>query len=283
VIRPFGVDPTMRRAAHYLCTTGDKIMATRTRKPTRKSHSTTVREYRFQIDAYSPETMPLSRLAEYLQDLSVLFGESQSVHLIKIEKGSTVPVLRVEREAETKVRERLRLVRTNEGPPEAMRAAKQIDERLRRDGAKAVVTDPINSKVIEFRGRELNRLVEYGPFSQPGRLDGIPVMIGGIEEDYVPVHLRGRQKEVYNCYAKHSVAKDLAPYLFSDYVRVEGTGRWIRHRNGDWEMKRFTIKDFSPLKGTTLRETIEELRAIPAEWKKLDDPYAELARIRHGT
>ena len=256
-----------------------------TRKPTKrkKKVTITVRDYRFEIDAYSPETMPLSRLAEYLTDLSVLFGETQSVHLIKIEKGSTVPVLRVEREAEMKVRERLRLVGANDGPAEAMRAAKQIDEKLRRDNAKAVVVDPVDSKILEFRGRDLNRLVEYGPFSQHGRLDGIPVMIGGIEDDAVPVHLQGRQKEVYVCRAKHSIAKDLAPYLFTDYVRVEGLGRWIRRRNGDWEMRRFTIKDFTPLKHTTLRETIEDLRAVPADWKKLDDPYAELASIRHGT
>src|SRR5438309_834296 len=111
------------------------------RPKSRRRVSSAIREYRFEIDAYSPETMPLARLAEYLEDLATLFGENQSVHLIKIEKGSTVPVLRVEREAEQKVRERLRLVRINDAPAEAMRAAKQIDERLRRDDAKAVIID----------------------------------------------------------------------------------------------------------------------------------------------
>lgn len=251
------------------------------RKPTRRGKSTTVREYRFQIDAYSPDTMPLSRLAEYLENLSMLFGETHSVHLIKIEKGSTVPVLRVEREAEPKVRERLRLVRQKDGPAEALRAAKQINELLRKDDAKGVIIDPIGSKVIDFAGRDLNRLVEYGPFSQPSRLDGVPIMIGG-EEDLVPVHLEGRQKEIYICRAKRSIAKDLAPFLFSTFIRVEGLGRWIRHRDGEWEMKRFTIKHFEELKPTTLRQTIEDLRAIPAKWKDLDDPYAELARLRRG-
>ena len=252
-----------------------------TRKRTSKGRSTTIREYRFQIDAYSPDTIPLSQLAEYLEQLAVLFGETHSVHLIKIEKGSTVPVLRVEREAEPKVRERLRLVRQQDGPAEALRAAKQINELLRKDDAKGVIIDPVGSKVIDFPGRDLNRLAEYGPFSQPGRLDGMPIMIGG-EEELVPVHLEGRQKEVYICRAKRSVAKDLAPYLFSDYVRVEGNARWIRHRDGDWEMRRFTINDFTVLKATTLRETIEGLRALPAKWKGLDDPYGDLMRIRRG-
>ena len=252
-----------------------------TRKPTRRGKSTTVREYRFQIDAYSPDTMPLSRLAEYLENLSMLFGETHSVHLIKIEKGSTVPVLRVEREAEPKVRERLRLVRQKDGPAEAIRAAKQINELLRKDDAKGVIIDPIGSKVLDFSGRDLNRLVEYGPFSQPSRLDGVPIMIGG-EEDLVPVHLEGRQKEIYICRAKRSIAKDLAPFLFSTFIRVEGLGRWMRKRDGDWEMKRFTIKHFEELTPASLRQTIEDLRAIPAKWKDLDDPYAELARFRRG-
>src|SRR5262245_31363298 len=79
-------------------------------------------EYTFKIDAYSPQTMPLARLAEYLRDIATLFGESERVHLIRIRKGSTVPVLLIEREAEPKVRERLDAVRRNDGPPEAMRA-----------------------------------------------------------------------------------------------------------------------------------------------------------------
>jgi hypothetical protein len=33
---------------------------------------------------------------------------------------------------------------------------------------------------------------------------------------------------------------------------------------------------------TTLREDIEALRAIPAEWKRMADPLAELRKIRHG-
>jgi hypothetical protein len=253
------------------------------RAKTKRRTSSTVREYRFKIDAYKPETMPLARLVEYLDDLATLFGESESVHLMKIEQGSTVPVLRVEREAETKVRDRLRLVTANAGPPEAMRAAKAIDERLRRDDAKAVIIDPVNKKVLEFRGRDLNRLVQYGPFSQPGTLDGELVMIGGIQADEVPVHLRNREGEVYNCYARHSIARDIAPYLFGDYLRAEGRGRWIRQRNGDWHMERFTIKDFSVLDKRTLKETIEDLRAVPAKWKELDDPYGELMKLRHAS
>ncbi len=96
------------------------------------------REYRFEIDAFSPTSMPMSRLAEYLSDLAKVFGNNNSVHLLKIEGGSTVPVLLVEWEAEPKVRDRLRAIKSHEAPEEAQQAAKDIDRRLLQDNARAV-------------------------------------------------------------------------------------------------------------------------------------------------
>ena len=37
-------------------------------------------EYRFKIDAYTPQTMPLVRLAEYMAELAQLLGEPTAVH-----------------------------------------------------------------------------------------------------------------------------------------------------------------------------------------------------------
>jgi hypothetical protein len=239
-----------------------------------------VREYRFKIDAYTPDTMPLGRLSEYLHDLSVLFGEDRNVHLIRVEGGSTVPVMLVDWEAEPKVRERLTAVKQREGAPEAMRAAAEIDQRLRGDNAQAVIVDPLGKKVLEFLGRERKPALQYGPFSQQGTLDGIPMRIGG-ELEMVPVHLE-RMGERHKCLAKRSVAKEIALHLFTAMIRVEGVGKWIRHPEGQWEMASFIINDFRPLRDISIRGAIEELRAIPADWKQLDDPLAELEQIRHG-
>jgi hypothetical protein len=43
--------------------------------PQRKSDGT---EYRFVIDAYSPDTMPMARLAQYMAELSQILGECPS-------------------------------------------------------------------------------------------------------------------------------------------------------------------------------------------------------------
>jgi hypothetical protein len=247
-----------------------------------KKRKDNLHEYRFKIDAYSPETMPLGRLAEYLADLAILFGEDKSIHLIEVEEGSTVLVNLIENEAEPKVRENLDAVVRKDAPPERMRAAKNIDERLRKDNAVGDITDPTGGKVIAFPGRDRIEPMAYGPFNQPGSLDGVPIAVGG-ELDLVPVHLEGRHGEIHNCVAKRSVAKEVAEHLFTNIIRVEGVARWVRRPTGQWEMVKFTIKDFKKLADASLRDAIQNLRAIPAEWKRKEDPLGELMEIRHGT
>src|SRR5271168_4584755 len=104
------------------------------------------REYRFAIDAYSPETMPAARLAEYVADLVRVFGNGDHIHLVKIDQGSTVPVFLVDYEAEPKIREQIRSVKRKDGPAEAMKAWQDIETRLVEDNATAVVLDPANAK-----------------------------------------------------------------------------------------------------------------------------------------
>jgi hypothetical protein len=238
------------------------------------------REYRFEIDAFSPTSMPMSRLAEYLSDLAKVFGNNNSVHLLKIEGGSTVPVLLVEWEAEPKVRDRLRAIKNHEAPEEAQQAAKDIDRRLLQDNARAVLVDPVGSKVFRFPGRENATKIEFGPVSQAGVFQGIPIKVGG-ENDPVPVHLEdGKGKHIV--LARRSLAKDIAQHLFTSVVRVEGTGRWIRHTDGEWEMLSFHATSFTLIEDADIRKNISDLRKVPGEWKKLDDPLAELEQIRRG-
>ncbi|HZE73147.1 MAG TPA: hypothetical protein VE135_26870 [Pyrinomonadaceae bacterium] len=249
----------------------------------RRRRESNLREYRFKIDAYTPQTIPLIRLTDYLHDLAVLFGNTDDVHLDKIAEGSTEPILLVEREAEVKVRERLQAVRANDGPEDAMRAHKNINERLREDDGKGSIIDPIRRKILIFQGRDLNKLLEYGPFTQPGTLEGTPIKIGG-EQDWVPVHLEDSLGAVRWCWARRSLARDIAQHIFTSVIRVDGTARWLRKRDGEWDMVSFRAKGFTVLDSDiTLRESIDHLRAIPAKWKELDDPLGELKKIRHGT
>ncbi len=237
-------------------------------------------EFRLTIGAFTPSTIPMHRLAEYMADFAVLLGNEQSVHPGGLEEGSTILVAKVEWEAEPKVRERLYAVRSRSANDHAMQAAARLDDRLAQDNAKGVIADPAGAKVIEFPGRDRFQMPAFGPIQQAGSFQGIPIKIGG-ENDPVPVHLEdGKVK--YIVHARRSLAKEIAKHLFTGVVRVEGEGSWIRTAGGVWEMKSFLAQSLRVIEDADIRKNIGELRSIGSGWKQAKDPLKQLERLRHG-
>lgn len=240
-------------------------------------------EFHLHIDAFTPATIPMARLAEYMTDLAVLLGNFDGVHFMRVEEeGSTGLVTFVEDEIVPKVLTRLHAVRTNEAPDEVLRARGRLDDKLADDNASAVLTGPDHDKIIEFLGK--NRLVQetYGPFNQQGSIDGTLVYIGGIDETAHADLEEGNR--IHHCQMGRELAKRLCPYLYGETVRVFGLGRWHRTEEGEWTMDKFTASDFKPLNESTFSDTIDRLRKIEGNaWKKVRDPLSELRRLRHGT
>ena len=237
-------------------------------------------EYRFKIDAYNPDTMPMARLAEYMADLARLFGKSELVHFVRLEPGSTVLVQKVERAAATEVRSRLRGLADNTAPEDAAGAFDALNRRLAEDEATGSLHKGDSAaEVIRFPGREQPRPATFGAFNQPDVLDGVLIRIGGRDET-VPVHLRDG-KNIHICNANRDMARRLAIHLYGPVLRVRGEGRWERDAEGAWSMKRFTIAEFEELDDAPLAEIIERLRRIGGSaWKDIADPAAELQRLR---
>jgi hypothetical protein len=237
-------------------------------------------QYEFRIDVFTPETLPMARLAEYMADLAALLGNVEKVHFVRLKKGSAVLVHAIEWEAAPKVVERIRAIKQSEAPPEAMKAYRSIDQRLASDNAIGRLITPSRDNVIEFPGRSRPASATYGPFTQPGSFDGIPIMIGG-KADPVPVHLE-EGDTTHLCQASRAIAKRLAAHLFVSVVRVTGNGRWHRGPDGMWTMDRFNITDFTPLADESLGEAVARLRSAAGEPEPEDVP-AELDKIRHGS
>jgi len=240
------------------------------------------KEYRFKIDAYTPDTMPMARLAEYMTELSALLGEEASVHFVRLAKGSTVLVHRIDEEAEPKVMDRVHKARQGEGAPEAIAAIKNINRKLREDNGSAVWSRGAKAEIIRFPGKAAEQPVVFAAINQEGSLDGVPILVGGIKE-WVPVHLQAGDTIYSTCVATRDVAKQLANYLFEGSVRVYGTGHWYRDEMGAWVLDKFRIRHFEPLNDDPLTTVVAGLRAIPGnEWNDISDPWAELEAIRHG-
>jgi hypothetical protein len=243
--------------------------------------------YRFVINAYTPETIPMSRLAEYMADLAVLLGEKASVHFVKLEGGSTVLATRVEREARPKVDARVRGVSYRQAPVEAITASQRLDRRLQSDNADGYIKTPDGGKLLEFPG--VKRLVHtpYAPFWQAGHIDGYVVLVGNrpgkssaVGRSTSFVHLEGPVP--YNCSAKRSVALEIREYLLTDTpVRCFGRGRWERGADGRWTLLEFDIESFKALNTKALSDVVGELRSIAARWKDELNPL-DLLRASKG-
>ena len=235
-------------------------------------------EYRLKIEAYTPETMPMERLASYLADLAQMLGESTSVHFVKLEPGSTSIIHRIEREAIPKVTSRIASVRRGVGPRDSVRAYRKINKMLREDNGRAVwKAENGTADLIVFPGHEETEPLING-ISQRGSIDGEVVRIGGLQ-NVVPIMLKCEQQELSGCWANKTVAKALARKLFEP-VRLFGTGKWNRNDEGNWKLDIFRVESFEALRDAPLSTALNELRAIQSDWTAAS--FEELTSIRQG-
>jgi hypothetical protein len=234
-------------------------------------------EYRFVIDAYTPNTIPMARLAEYMAALSQMLGEPSAVHFKKLESGSTVVVSRVQREAAPKVRQRVSAVRRGEGPKEARAAYQNINRLLRADNGVGVLKDTKSAIVIRFPGRDEVQ-EEFTAVRQHGSIDGVITGIRGKDET-IHITLQSEGQQLSGIETNRTIAKQLGAKLFEP-VRLFGRGRWARDADGNWSLITFKVESFEGLRDVPLSTALDELRSIPTEWT--DESYGELGMIRHG-
>ena len=223
----------------------------------------------------------MNRLAEYMSDLAMLLGEKPSVHFLRVGEGSTQLVHRVDHEAIPKVDERVRLVKSGDGPRDAQHAAAEIDRRLAADNASGALMEEGGGEILPFPG--INRLKEpeFGPFNESGTIDGIVIRVGG-QTANVPVHLETRTRFESHCRTTRDVAKELAKQIFGPEIRCLGIGRWYRDRTGTWEMRNFSISNFSVLDNRPLPEVVADLRAVEGSgWREFADPWGKLTDLRY--
>jgi hypothetical protein len=240
-------------------------------------------EYRFHIaDSFTPETLPMFRLAEYVAPLARLLGEPNDVHFVGVEPGSAVLKARVGIPAQPKVRTRLTAVRNGVGPVDAQRAVQELDDLLRKDNGSGTLCDETGGVVIAFPGRGRPEPLVYGPFRQDGTLEGQLFRIGG-KDATVPVHLRDGELTRTGLYCTPELARRMCVHLYGPTLRVRGTGRWFRDGHGDWLLQEFKIVDFEVLDDASLTSVVSDLRALPgSKWSDLADPVRVLLEERGG-
>lgn len=235
--------------------------------------------YDFRIDAWKPETLPMARLAEYLVKLAILFGNKEHVHFSQVRKGSAIPEFYVDEHAAPKVNTRLKLVGTPDAPDDVFQANREINRMLRSDNAIATLKFKGGAKILEFPGRKIP-LADEAIVHQFSELDGVVIRVGGKDKS-VPLHLQGENGIYYTCNTSRDIARQLAPYLFGQAVRVAGSGKWRRTQDGVWELDGFDVKSFELLDDTSLGNILADMRQVEGSgWNQLDEPQLKLQTLR---
>ena len=237
------------------------------------------REYRLKIDAFSVDSLPMGRLAEYMAELAKLLGEREHVHFSHLESGSAVLASIVDELATPKVAERVQQIREGLAPKEVMQAFRNLDSLLAKDNAVAVLIPPDRAHAVDFPGRTRPKPMRYGPFREHGMLDGVLIRIGG-RDDTIPVWLKDGEVE-YHCQVREEVARRMAPHYLDGTLRVHGSGRWMREDNGTWILQQFDIEDFEVLDDSSLVDVVGKLRAVEGStWHKSEDAVRDAIRLR---
>jgi hypothetical protein len=216
-------------------------------------------EITLEIDVFTPDTLPMARLAQYLAEFSELLGHEANVHFSRLTKGSAKCKAFVDTHVAPKIRERVESIVDGSAPKTAIKAQTAIDDLLAADNAIGGVYLG-EEKVIEFPGRRRAAKEKIGPVRRSTTIEGQIFSIGGKDET-INVHLRGKREQMYRCEVSVELARRLAPYFLNGNVRLFGEGEWYRV-DSKWEMYNFTATDFVGLERKGLPESIDSIREI---------------------
>lgn len=224
----------------------------------------------------------MARLAQYLTQLSLLYGNNENVHFEKVKKGSALLQVAVEEVAFPKVFKRLQSVKTlaRDVDQDVTKAYKALDALLRNDNAVGSISRSKGGKILDFPGRKMPSPECYSVV-QPTSVDGVIIKIGG-KDDTIPVALRDQEGKLFNCQVRgQTFAKELSAYYLGHQLRVHGDAKWTRSADGVWEMEILNIASYEEIDSEPLDKVFEELKNIPNNgWTKLDDPLKEWKKNR---
>lgn len=225
-------------------------------------------EVEFVIPAYTPDTMPLDRLLQYLQQIGDVLGVAHDMHLVRIDASSTKPVFKMPTPIAIQARERGASVQHGAGTLRQRAAYNRIREMVRRDGGRPASVTDRRGVIVDFPP-----MPEAGPINgirQATTFDGELLRVGGAG-DSTPILMRDIQGEIYAGFsAPRSLAKEMGSRLFEP-IRVSGIGSWDRSKEGEWKLAKMLIQSYEPLIDEDLGEVLRKLRAAPVTWPENAD------------
>lgn len=242
-------------------------------------------ELEFKLEAYTPATIPMDRLAKYLAVLAKLLGNEASVHFSRLEEGSTCALQKIDYEALPKVMARLSTLNHVDAANDAQAAFDDLNKLCAADNATAAIYKRkdgirVGAAFVLFEGKNLPKPLRFGPFTEPVVFDGELIRIGG-KDKTAHAQLIDVEGVVWSGEMTKELAARIAQYLYRGTLRVHGNARWLREEDGKWVLQHLKISEFETLKDETLQEAAVRLRGLKdTDWCGIDnlDEYISISR-----
>jgi hypothetical protein len=234
--------------------------------------------FKFTLPGYTPDTMPLDRLMEYLNQLSIVLGSPGDLHLVGVEKGSTRPVLAMRHDVAARARHHAREVAQGGGSQRRREAFETIRRMVAHDGGKpAVLRAPKGQVILKFPSVDIGQDQVIQSLRQHTSIEGTLVRVGGIGENAQLLIQELSGNVIAGCTATRAVAQQMAHFIYRD-LRVSGVGSWHRNEDGKWQVSRLHVQTFEPLDESGLEDVVAKLRAVNVKWP--EDSIQQLQAMR---
>jgi len=227
-------------------------------------------ELSFIIPGFTPETMPLDRLIEYLQQMAVVLGDPKNLHLVAIRTSSVSPVLHAPKETALEARDRAQRVQRGDGTRRQIGAYNRISKMVRRDAAgtkyagRPALLRTVDRIILEIPAAPEESGVIEG-LRQMTTIDGQLIKVGGVG-DNASLQLQDLDGRILSGFtATRSLTKELATLIYEP-VRLMGIGQWSRSGDGVWELDRMHVQSYERLEDEDATVTIERMRDLKVEW-----------------
>lgn len=228
------------------------------------------------LDALSPQTLSMKRLAVYLRELSNLCGTADAVHFDAVEEGSAMLKVNIEDHAYSDVINQARDAAAGRGPKRAVEAYSKLTEMMHQDKTDASLrTSGIN--VIQFP--KLKEESQSLNIKKKSSVQGRLYSVGG-KDTTVPVKLEGSNGETLHCEASIDIAEKLAKILFKP-VRLSGEGEWHRQDNGSWKLSKLKVEYFEKLEDLSFKDAVEKLKSAGGlDWNDRPEAHSRILSDR---
>lgn len=237
-------------------------------------------EYILRIDILTPDSASLVRTAAYLEQLGKLLGQAEHVHPAGFSAGSLRLHAWADMQAVPKIEERVAAAYDKASDVYAIQ--QKLDKMLAADNAIGELyrKNPTGetAKILDFPGRNRIKAREF-KLKQAGTIEGFLIRLGG-KDASIHGALDCGEGRYQVCKMKISVAKELAPYLFSQPVRLHGQGTWKRDEDGRWAIEDFEATGFDVLLDEDLPAALKNLREAPVDWGDPEQLTDDLRKLR---